>query len=144
MIVVMIVLPNGHPVPGGFVPDARLEPRSACVIPLGLPSNGRIDSLRRGNICIATVCVAARQLSHSAIVEGFREARVELNRSIIVLYGVVVLSFPKISTAPTVESLSIFRLKLNCFIVVLDSAVVLAFFRVRNTSVIESFGLVRF
>src|SRR5215471_5377855 len=113
-------------------------------LPLGLPSNGRIDSLGRGNICIATVRVAARQLSHSAIVEGLREARVELNRFIIVLYGVVVLSFSKISAAPIVESLSIFRLKLNRFIVVPDSAVVLAFFRVRNTSIIESLGVVRF
>ena len=129
--------------PGGFV-RARLKPRSVCVIPLGLPNNGRIDSLRCGNISIATVRVAARQLSHSAIVEGLCEARVDLNRSIIVLYGVVVLSFPKISAAPIVESLSIFGLKLNCFIVVLDSAVVLAFFRVRNTSVIESFGVAGF
>ena len=63
--------------------------------PLGLPNNGRIDSLGRVNICIATVCVTARQLSHSAIVEGLREARVELNRFIIVLYGVVVLSLSK-------------------------------------------------
>ena len=112
--------------------------------PLGLPNNGRIDSLGRVNICIATVCVTARQLSHSAIVEGLREARVELNRFIIVLYGVVVLSLSKISAAPIVESLSIFRLKLKRFIVVLDSAVVLALFRVRNTSVIESFGVFRF
>ena len=73
-----------------------------------------------------------------------REARVELNRFLIVLYGVVVLSLSKISGAAIVKSLGIFRLKLNRLIVVLDSAVVLALFRKRNTSVIESFGVIRF
>ena len=58
----------------------------AFVIPLELPSNGRIDSLRPGNISIATVRVAARQLSHSAIVESLREARLELNRGCTLVF----------------------------------------------------------
>src|SRR5215471_19111835 len=77
--------------------------------PLGVPNNGRIDSLGRGNICIATVRVAARQLSHSAIVEGLREARVELNRFIIVLNGVIELSLFIVDIAAIIESFGVVR-----------------------------------
>src|SRR5215469_14667103 len=77
--------------------------------PLGSPNNGRIDSLGRGNICIATVRVAARQLSHSAIVEGLREARLKLNRFIVVSDSAVVLAFFRVRNTSIIESLGVVR-----------------------------------
>ena len=69
-----------------------------CYGTLRLPpnTNGRVDSLRRDNICVATVRIAAFQLHHSAIVkrvlksiatveESLLEVRIKLNRLVIVL-----------------------------------------------------------